>query len=209
MRSTALLIAVLLLVHLSATSQTITFSGKDVAMKKVFQVVEEQTGHVISGERSILTSLKPVSLSVENIPVEQFLNLVFKDQGITYRFRGNNTFLSRKAPPPNPNRTPAPATTSQPALVTGTVRSHSGELLIGVSIRVKGTQSGTTTDAQGSFRLNIERSTVLQISSIGYETLEVSLRETADGYYTATAVKPDMNDNVKAGAGRTVDLELI
>lgn len=206
MRLTALLIAVLLLVHLSAMSQTITFSGKDIAMKEVFQVIEEQTGHVISGDRSILTSSKPVSLSVENLPVEQFLNLVFRDQGITYRLRGKNIFLSRKAPPPDANRSEAAA--DQPAIVTGTVRSRSGELLVGVSIRLKGTQSGTTTDAQGFFRLNIERSSVLQISSIGYETLEVSVRETADGY-TVSAVKAAMKDNVKAGSGRVINMELV
>lgn len=205
MRLTALLIAVLLLVHLSAMSQTITFSGKDIAMKEVFQVIEEQTGHVISGDRSILTSSKPVSLSVEKLPVEQFLNLVFKDQGITYRLRGKNIFLSRKAPPPNQ---PAVAAVVQPAIVTGTVRSRSGELLVGVSIRVKGTQSGTTTDAQGSFRLNIERSTILQISSIGYETLEVGVRETANGY-VVSAVKTEMNDNVKAGSGKVINIELV
>lgn len=206
MRLTALLIAVLLLVHLSAMSQTITFSGKDIAMKEVFQVIEEQTGHVISGDRSILTSSKPVSLSVENLPVEQFLNLVFRDQGITYRLRGKNIFLSRKVPPPDANQ--PPATADQPAIVTGTVRSRSGELLVGVSIRLKGTQSGTTTDAQGFFRLNIERSSILQISSIGYETLEVSVRETADGY-TVSAVKAAMKDNVKAGSGKVINMELV
>lgn len=205
MRLTALLIAVLLLVHLSAMSQNITFSGKDIAMKDVFQAIEEQTGHVISGDRSILTSSKPVSLSVENLPVEQFLNLVFKDQGITYRLRGKNIFLSRKAPAPN---RPGAVVADQPAVITGTVRSRSDELLAGVSIRVKGTQSGTTTDAQGFFRLNIERSTILQISSIGYETFEVSVRETANGY-VVSAVKAEMADNVKAVTGKVINIDLV
>lgn len=191
-------------------SQTVTLSGKDIAMKKVFQAIEEQTGHVISGDRSILTSSKPVSLSVVNLPVEQFLDLVFRDQGISYRIRGKNIFLSRKTPLPGQGRpasTQQPPSDDQPVTVSGTIRSRSGELLAGVTIRVKGTQSGVTTDAQGAFRLNIERTAVLQISSIGYEPLEVGVRETPNGY-TVYALKKDMADNVKAASGQTVDIEI-
>ena len=138
MRLTALLLAAaFLLVQVPGMSQSITFSGKEVAMKKVFQVIEQQTGYMISGDRSILTSAKSVSVSVENLPVQQFLDLVFRDQDISYRMRGNNIFLSRKEQlPVSPQRIVA-ATDSIPIRMTGTVRSRSGELLADVSVKEK------------------------------------------------------------------------
>ena len=212
MRLTALFInAAFLLICVSGMSQTISFSGKETPLKKVFQVIEKQTGYVVSGDKNILTASKPVTVSVENIPLEQFLQLVFKDQGITYRFREKNIFLSKQETPPNQQQ-PAPSTPAvvPPAIVTGTVRSATGELLVGVSIRVKGSPTiGTVTNTQGSFRLgNIEKNTVLQLSMIGYEPIEIRIREVSGGY-TANSVKKDMDDNVKATPGQIVTVEIV
>ena len=202
MRLTALLLAAaFLLVQVPGMSQSITFSGKEVAMKKVFQVIEQQTGYMISGDRSILTSAKPVSVSVENLPVQQFLDLVFRDQDISYRMRGNNIFLSRKEQlPVSPQRIVA-ATDSIPIRMTGTVRSRSGELLADVSVKVKGLPTGSITNAQGLFFFGIQKNTILEISSIGYETVEIGVREVAGGF-TAYAVRRSQQDNVKATPGK-------
>ena len=50
---------------------------------------------------------------------------------------------------------------------------NSGEALIGVSIKVKGTNNGVSTDANGSFSLNAPEDGLLVISYIGYQTLEL------------------------------------
>lgn len=205
--TTLLLTFAFLHVYAAGAAQSITFSGKDVPVKKVFQAIEQQTGYVVSGDKEILTSSRPVSLSVFDLPVNEFLDLVLKDQGIAYRFRGKNIFLSRKAPVPASG--PPGASSIPPSAITGAVRSRAGELLIGVSVRLKGTSSGTTTNAEGSFSLtNIPEDAVLEISSIGYETLEVGIRKVANGY-TAFAVKKGPSDNVKASTGQLINIQVI
>ena len=62
--------------------------------------------------------------------------------------------------------------------VTGTVVDTEGEALAGVTIRVKGTALGTTTDAQGRFTLRAKQGAVLQVSYIGYERQEVTVSGT-------------------------------
>jgi len=58
--------------------------------------------------------------------------------------------------------------------VTGTVRSESGDPLIGVNVLLKGTGRGTTTDIDGAFSLDLDSGEdVLVFSYIGYQTLEV------------------------------------
>lgn len=60
--------------------------------------------------------------------------------------------------------------------VTGTVTDDKGEPLIGVNIRVKGTNQGTSTDLDGRFLLeNIDEEAVLEVSYIGYQALEVKV----------------------------------
>lgn len=62
----------------------------------------------------------------------------------------------------------AVAALAQPRQITGKVSDESGEPLIGVGIVVKGTTTGTTTDVDGLFSLNVPAGAVLEITSIGY-----------------------------------------
>jgi TonB-dependent SusC/RagA subfamily outer membrane receptor len=58
--------------------------------------------------------------------------------------------------------------------VKGTViDADSSEPMIGVSILVKGTTTGTITDFDGNFEMNVPDKATLQLSYMGYKTIEV------------------------------------
>lgn len=60
--------------------------------------------------------------------------------------------------------------------VTGTVTGDDGSTLPGVSIRVKGTSVGTTTNETGAFTINVpDNSSVLQFSYTGFQQQEVAV----------------------------------
>ena len=60
--------------------------------------------------------------------------------------------------------------------ITGTVRDNTGEVLPGASIIIKGTKTGTTTDASGKFSVaNVTPESVIVVSFIGMETKEVKV----------------------------------
>ena len=59
--------------------------------------------------------------------------------------------------------------------VRGRVVDVSGEPLIGATIREKGGARGTVTDIEGNFILSVPDSAVLQVSFVGYESIEVSV----------------------------------
>jgi len=58
--------------------------------------------------------------------------------------------------------------------VQGRVVDETGEPLPGVSIIVKNTAKGTTTDVNGEFALNTDDKTILQASFVGYEMKEIA-----------------------------------
>ncbi len=61
-------------------------------------------------------------------------------------------------------------------LVTGEVKSTTGERLPGVTVVVKGTTQGTVTDLDGKFQINVsKKDAVLLFSFIGYRTKELTI----------------------------------
>jgi len=62
--------------------------------------------------------------------------------------------------------------------VKGTVKSaESNDGLPGVTITLRGSITGTTTDANGNYSLTVARNGTLVFSSIGFEPLEISVRD--------------------------------
>lgn len=62
--------------------------------------------------------------------------------------------------------------------VSGTVKDTNGEPLIGVSVLVKGTSSGTVTNFDGEFSLKASVGDVLEFSYIGYTTQSATISNT-------------------------------
>ena len=63
--------------------------------------------------------------------------------------------------------------------VTGNVKDSNGEPLIGVSILIKGTTSGTVTDFDGKYTINVPGSDgILEFSYTGFKPQEISVSPT-------------------------------
>jgi len=60
--------------------------------------------------------------------------------------------------------------------VTGTVTDEQGKPLADVSVTVKGTTLGVTTDNNGSFTLQVDKGQTIIFSSVGFQTQEISYR---------------------------------
>src|SRR5436189_3463918 len=65
---------------------------------------------------------------------------------------------------------------TQTKTVTGKVTDAGGTPLLGISVTIKGTRSGTTTAENGTFKLTVPENAVLTISGIGYEPTEMNVR---------------------------------
>ncbi|WP_026956592.1 SusC/RagA family TonB-linked outer membrane protein [Algoriphagus vanfongensis] len=64
---------------------------------------------------------------------------------------------------------------SREAIVKGIVTDETGEALIGASVSIKGTVTGTITDIDGSFSINASEGDILVFSYIGYISKEITL----------------------------------
>ncbi|MEB0250090.1 TonB-dependent receptor plug domain-containing protein, partial [Mucilaginibacter sp. 5B2] len=66
---------------------------------------------------------------------------------------------------------------SQNRLIRGRTTDNANQALIGVSISLKGTTTGTVSDTSGNFRINAAAGNILIISYLGYKTRELSITD--------------------------------
>lgn len=68
-------------------------------------------------------------------------------------------------------------TVQQQKSISGQVNDENGMPLPGATVLVKGTKISTVTDFDGRFTLKVESNSVLSISFIGYQTMEVAVKD--------------------------------
>ncbi len=175
MKLTALMLLICCL-SLSAktSSQTITFSGKNVTMEKVFEAIEAQTGYVIIGSTRTVKSKERVSLQVSQMTLSSFLELLLENKPIEFEIRSKTIFIKEK--PAARARLLSPAFSLFAPPVSGYVRDADGNPLPGATVKVKRRgemmNNAAVTDAEGRFTINVNDGDILVISFVGYASKE-------------------------------------
>ncbi len=92
---------------------------------------------------------------------------------------------------------------AQNKTISGTVKdSKDGSALVGASVVVKGSKTGTQTGADGSFKLSVPSSaTTLVISSVGFGNQEVNISGKSSVEVSLTATNDQLNEVVVIGYG--------
>ena len=77
-------------------SQKVTLSAKDVPLENVIKNIKKQTGYSFFYNVDWLQKAKTVTIEVKDMAIEDALNIVFKDQPLTYRVINNTIVLKLK-----------------------------------------------------------------------------------------------------------------
>jgi len=176
--TTALLTICCLHVAARGKAQQVTYSANNEPLQKVFTAIEKQTGYVFFYDIPLVRQARPVSIELKNVPLDQALNAVLKDQPLTWTIEKKTIIISPKPTLPVP---PAADTTVRPAgpqFLTGLVMETNGTPLSGASVTIRESGKSTLTDGRGAFRIQAPaaRSKII-ISYVGYTTREVTLSE--------------------------------
>ncbi|BAV06030.1 TonB-linked outer membrane protein, SusC/RagA family [Filimonas lacunae] len=88
-----------------------------------------------------------------------------------------------------------------PAVITGKVITETGEPLSGVSVLIKGSNKGTTTNQTGSFSITAATGDVLEFSIVGYKKVTVTVGTETNITIRLQADVTNLNDIVVVGYG--------
>ncbi len=190
-----LLLAACLQVSATAYAQKVTITEKNVSLRKVFKEIRKQTGYNFIYSNKTIRQAVPITLDVKNGDLQKVLNECFAGQPLTYSIEDKIIIVSPRSPATIPLILPDKEIRGQ---VTD---SATGKLLVGVTIKVKGGSTGTVTDANGLFSLDVPDDAVLEVSYLGYAAKEISVNGRSSILISLAATATGLNQLVVVGYG--------
>ena len=166
-------LVLMLLAALPAAAQNkkITVDLDNVPVREFIKTVESQSGYTFAYNNSEIDLTRRVSVKAADENVVDVVIRALSAQNLTARMEGSRIVDSRK---------PAAARvqTAQPVrggVVTGTVKTISGEPVIGASVIVLETNRGNVTGLEGDFSVEATPGQTLSVSFLGYNTQQIKV----------------------------------
>ncbi|MBS1665574.1 MAG: TonB-dependent receptor [Bacteroidetes bacterium] len=154
-------------------AQKINIDVQNAQLEDVLFKVQQQSGYDFLYSAQLIRTASPVSLNLKNVTIAQALEKIFVNQPFIYLINRKTITIRSKLEADKVAEPEPPAF----AKITGKVTDDKGVPLQGVSIQLKGTPTGTQTDASGFFSLNVPDNNrgVLVFSFVGFAKQEIRL----------------------------------
>lgn len=181
--ATFLLFITFLQVSAKGFSQ-ITLKESNASLAAVLKTVEKQSGYLFVYNAQQI-QLGTVTTDLKNATIEEALQTFFKNKPITYQIVDKNIVLLPKkgedASLYDRIKDKIKAELQQ-VVVSGKVQDETGQPLAGVTILVKGNQTGAISDKNGNFSLTVpDENSALTFTFIGFETQELKAKDIVSG----------------------------
>ncbi len=164
-----LLIACLQVSAKGWSQERITLKLNETEIKKVLFAIEKKSDYRFLFTEDAMKGKPRVSVNVVDATVSEVLDQILANTGVSYKILGSNLVVLKEG-------ISAGEIITQEVRITGNVTSAAGEPLAGVSVFVKGARTGTVTDANGNFSITVPDDAILVFSSVGYESVEMSVK---------------------------------
>lgn len=151
-------------------------------LERVIGKLEKLSGTHFIYSREIVDSERKVTYAANNKKLSEILEGILSPLHLKYHVYGNQIIIRKNNAPGQTGAISTQHDDSQPApdkIIIGSVTDEKGEPLPGVSILVKGSQKGTSTDYDGNYQIEMQPGDdILVVSYVGYITQEISIGNT-------------------------------
>lgn len=180
------------------SSVTVRMELKNETLLSAFKKIEKQTSFRFVYRKGELKTLPSKNISSSIYTVEQVLKMLLEDTDLSFKQVDNNLLIlaidTQTAGSVNLNESKESVAD---IVIRGQITDTQGETLPGVSIKLKGTDVGTTTDINGNYSINVpDKNSILVFTYVGFVTREI-------------AVSDDVTINVKFEAANTALNEVV
>ncbi|TKG94978.1 SusC/RagA family TonB-linked outer membrane protein [Puteibacter caeruleilacunae] len=184
-------------------SAKLKLNFRGAKLLEVIKAIEEQSDFQFAYNLEAINLEKEVSLKTSNGNIDEVLKTVLENSGISYMIVDKHILLT-------PSKAVVASQNQKVDKVTGTVTDEDGESLPGVSVVVKGTTIGITTDLDGNYTLDLpESAEVLVFSFVGMTTQEVAINGQSNINVALTTDAIGLEEVVAIGYGTTTKRKLV
>ncbi|RPE05411.1 SusC/RagA family TonB-linked outer membrane protein [Chitinophaga lutea] len=189
--TTVWLLTAFLYVSAKGFSQAkITLQVKDVEIQTAFERIEKQSGYRILYNQALLKGVGRVSVDARDEPVRQVLDRLLAATPLGYELLDNQLVVIKRK-----------NAGARDVRVTGKVTDAAGAPVPGATVQVKGTSTGTLTDGEGNYSINVPDNGVLIFSYIGFIPQEVVVGNQTSVNIRLEAKSQDLEQVVVVGYG--------
>lgn len=173
-----------------------TINMEHVSVDKILHRIQKESSYRFFYNEKYIKHLNPVSLNVNNANLADILNRLL-DNTLSFRIIDENLVVI----------SPKESITAQHK-IEGTVTDEKGNALVGVTIKVKGTNQGTVTDAKGNFTMVVPDDATLEISYVGYQAQEIKVGNKSHLTVKLLSSASGLNEVVVVGYGTQKKVDL-
>ena len=143
----------------------------NASVVSVIEAVSKETGYKFFYDETYLMQMDHISVRIRGASLQQVLDQISKQTKLGFR-KVDDTYIV--IPPFGLTKPETKALQGIP--IIGKVFDNFGDLMPGVAVVVRGTNTGTSTDINGEFAINVPSDTsVLQFRFIGYQMKDVAV----------------------------------
>ncbi|MFR3330211.1 MAG: carboxypeptidase-like regulatory domain-containing protein [Odoribacter splanchnicus] len=173
------------------SQQEVTLSVKSETLSYVLMQIKDQTGVKILYNENLLRDVRCGELHLHQLSVEEALKQVLAGTGFEFVVSEGVIVIREKA------RTPVP---KEPVRVRGKVTDSQNQPLPGVTVRIKGTNLGTSTDTDGIFQVSVpDLQQTLIFTFVGMKAQELNLNGKTELAITMEEVASEMEEVIVTG----------
>lgn len=178
-------------------TKTLTIQESNKTVKEILNIIEKNSDIIFFYTDNDVDLIRKVSLNVSNQPVSKILEELFKNTNIIFRIDGRQVFITKKPNAVNQKTKPEKKTTK----VTGTVKDETNQSVIGANVVIEGSTTGTITDINGFFSIEVPDNAKLRISYVGYEPIIVDVKGKNELNVSMSPVSKTLDELVVVGYG--------
>lgn len=159
-------------------SKTVSIDAEGIEMKKILSIIEKQVDIRFVYSPSAIKSSQKITYKSNNKKLEVVLRELFLPRSVSYSISDARILLKKVNQDSGFIQEPKEEIIKEviEQKVTGKVTDDAGVALVGVSVVLKGTPNGTTTNNEGGFSIGVPDSkSVLIFSFVGYELQEIEV----------------------------------
>lgn len=158
-----------LALSLSLSAQNLTVRFENCTVEKALEQLKGKGISFVLKSASV-NMASTVNASFTDAPLDEIVEAIFHGQNVTWVIENGAVVVSSKTAADD-SRSPAPK-----HFASGKITDTNGELVIGASIFIQGTKTGTISDMNGKFSISIDKETFLVISCMGYTSQKVQVK---------------------------------
>ncbi|SEB04833.1 TonB-linked outer membrane protein, SusC/RagA family [Pedobacter hartonius] len=195
----AFLLAMVTCLQVSAhvySQQKFSLNLKQAEVSSILTIIQKESDYRFFYNYASIKKLGKVNLQVKDASIDEILAAIIVNK-LPYKIADDHVVVFYDPDGQNAQIT-----------VKGKVVDKKGETLIGVSVKLQGTNIGATTNATGEFSIKAPDNGVLEISYIGYEKQIVQIGGQTNLTITMVETNANLNEVVVVGYGTTKKVDV-